>query len=163
MQFKMGKWEIYAKEKRCSINMETEFIVRTYKTGDFKQIQILWEETGMGNKQRGDDEVIIAKTIASGGELFILENTITSEIIGTSWLTNDQRRIYLHHFGIKPTYQDKGLSKPLLEKSLEWAKNTKLQIKLEVHIDNSKAILLYEKYGFKRLGDYDVYIIRRYD
>lgn len=143
--------------------METEYIVRTYKSGDFEQIQILWEETGLGNKQRGDDAAIIEKTIAAGGELFILEYAKNKEIIGTSWLTNDHRRIYLHHFGIKPTFQGKGLSKPLLEKSLEWAKNTQLQIKLEVHVNNKNALRLYEKYGFKRLGDYDVYIIRKYD
>lgn len=143
--------------------MDIPFNIRPYKTGDFEQIQLLWEETGLGNKQRGDNAEIIEKTIAAGGELFILENTSNNEIIGTSWLTNDHRRIYLHHFGIKPAYQGKGLSKPLLEKSLEWAKNTQLQIKLEVHIDNKKAIQLYEKFGFKRLGDYDVYIIRKYN
>jgi ribosomal protein S18 acetylase RimI-like enzyme len=35
-----------------------------------------------------------------------------------------------------------------------------LQIKLEVHQSNERAINFYKKAGFKRLGDYDVYIIR---
>ncbi len=52
------------------------------------------------------------------------------------------------------------MSKPLLRASLKIVKELGLQVKLEVHVDNAKAIHFYEKAGFKRLGDYDVYIIR---
>jgi ribosomal protein S18 acetylase RimI-like enzyme len=34
------------------------------------------------------------------------------------------------------------------------------QVKLEVHSTNLKAINLYKKFGFKHLGEYNVYIIR---
>ncbi len=53
-------------------------------------------------------------------------------ICGTSWMTNDGRRILLHHFGILPEYQGKGYSKILLKESLRYVKKTGLQVKLEV-------------------------------
>lgn len=137
--------------------------VRDYVDGDFERINQLWIETGMGGAVRGDDAKIINKTLKSGAKLFVLENMSTSEIIGTSWLTHDERRIYMHHFGIKPAYQGKGYAHYLMKFSMDFARSTGLQIKLEVHHENTKAIQLYKKWGFNYLGDYDVYIIRNYD
>jgi len=97
------------------------------------------------------------------GEAVRRSNHMTNdedEVIGSSWMTFDGRRIHLHHFGILPSYQGRGLSKPLLERSLDFVKSKGYQVKLEVHKSNKKAIELYKKYGFKYLGDYDVYIIR---
>ena len=75
-------------------------------------------------------------------------------------MTCDGRRILLHHFGILPEYQGKGLSEILLKESLEFVKSTGLQVKLEVHSSNIKAVNLYKKFGFKHLVGYNVYIIR---
>jgi ribosomal protein S18 acetylase RimI-like enzyme len=59
-----------------------------------------------------------------------------------------------------PECQGKGLSKILLKESLGFVKNNGSQVKLEVHSTNLKAINLYKKFGFKHLGEYNVYIIR---
>lgn len=142
---------------------ENKFHIREYKTEDFRQVDALWKETGLGGSQRGDDQHVIKKSIEKGGKLYILENKVPNEIIGTAWITNDGRRLYLHHFGIKQSFQGQGFSKPLLQKSLEYAKSTGLQIKLEVHKTNTLAVDLYKKAGFSYLGDYDVYIIRDYN
>ena len=139
-----------------------KLIIRAYRDEDFPAIDQLWNETGMGGKIRGDDRETIRATLLQGGRLFVLEDRETSEVIGTSWLTLDGRRIYLHHFGIKPVHQGKGYSNLLLNASLDFAKSTGLQLKLEVHRDNERAVALYEKAGFKYLGDYLVYIIRNY-
>ncbi|GAB4280179.1 MAG: hypothetical protein Kow0068_04370 [Marinilabiliales bacterium] len=138
------------------------YVFRDYKESDFNEVMKLWEDTGMGSPQRGDNNEIIVRTIKSGGKFIIMENKDTGEIIGTSWLTTDQRRIYLHHFGIKPQYQGQGLSHALAEESIKFARTKNMQIKLEVHKTNTKAIKLYEKHGFKYLGDYLVYIIRKF-
>jgi ribosomal protein S18 acetylase RimI-like enzyme len=66
----------------------------------------------------------------------------------------------LHHFGIKKSYQGKGLSNKLLDASLAAAKQMGMQIKLEVHKNNEIAGNLYRKAGFAALGDYEVLIIR---
>lgn len=137
--------------------------IRDYKPEDYLEVEELWKDTEMGGGERGDDNEIIEETIQLGGKLFILEDISTGKIIGTSWLTQDGRRIYLHHFGIKPEHQGKGYSKILLKESLNFARNTGKQIKLEVHKNNIKAVELYRKGGFKYLGDYDIYIIRDLD
>ncbi len=143
--------------------MNSSLSIRDYRKQDYPKIQQLWEKTGMGNSQRSDDDKVIDRTLKTGGKLIILENKDNDEIIGTSWLTCDGRRIYLHHFGILPEYQGKGYSKLLLKSSLDFARSVGMQIKIEVHKTNKKAIDLYQKEGFKYLGDYDVYIIRNYE
>ena len=142
--------------------MELKLNVREYLPGDFNAINQLWKDSCMGGSERGDNEETIEKTIKAGGKLFVLENLLSHEIIGTSWLSHDQRRIYIHHFGIKPAFQGRGYAHLLMKASMDYAQSTGMQIKLEVHKDNIKAVQLYKKWGFNYLGDYDVYIIRDY-
>ena len=141
----------------------TGYRIRDYNPLDYEAVSKLWLETGMGIPERGDDKSTIERCIKTGGCLLILEDEETRDIAGTSWMTYDGRRLYLHHFGILPAYQGKGLAKYLLEESLQYVKKTGLQVKLEVHSSNRIAINLYQKYGFSYLGDYKVYIIRDTD
>jgi len=141
------------------INKE-KFIIRNYHKGDYPAIMDLWIATDLGRPERGDNEKIIEESITLGGCMLIMEEKKSGTITGTSWMTFDGRRIHLHHFGISPDYQGKGLSKPLLEESLKFVKKKGYQVKIEVHRDNLRAIRLYKKAGFEYLGDYDVYIIR---
>lgn len=136
------------------------FLIREYSDGDFDRITRFWEITGMGSPERGDTRQTVEDTIKMGGNLIVMEEKGTGRISGTSWMTFDGRRIMLHHFGILPEFQGNGLSKILLEKSLQFVKNKGFQVKLEVHSNNFKAISLYKKFGFKHLGEYNVYIIR---
>jgi ribosomal protein S18 acetylase RimI-like enzyme len=136
-----------------------EYIIREYKAGDFTGIHTLWVMTHMTSPQRGDNESEISETIKVGGKLLVMQAR-SGIIIGTSWMTYDGRRIHLHHFGIHPDFQGKGYSKALLKESLAFVKVKGCQVKLEVHDTNMKAINLYTKAGFKRLGDFDVYIVR---
>ncbi|HAN17279.1 MAG: hypothetical protein A2X13_00340 [Bacteroidetes bacterium GWC2_33_15] len=140
--------------------MEKQFIVRDYTRNDFNKLNLLWQETGLGGTQRGDNEEIISNSLKIGGKLILIENTETNEIIGSSWMTFDGRRIHLHHIGVLPPYQNKGFGKLLTRESLKFAKEKGYQIKLEVHQTNKIAIDIYKKLGFTFLGDYDVYIVR---
>ncbi|MBE9466716.1 MAG: GNAT family N-acetyltransferase [Bacteroidetes bacterium] len=140
--------------------MNSKYIIRDFSADDIKQINEIWQQTDLGNAERGDNENIINNTIKIGGKFLVLENSEHNEIIGTSWITTDNRRLYLHHFGIKPEYQKKGLGIMLAKASLEFAKKKNMQIKLEVHENNKGAIELYKKLGFKYLGNYKVLIIR---
>lgn len=143
-------------------NKFPDFFIRDFTESDFDEVDALWIETGIGGTNRGDNLQVILATIKNNGKLFLLIEKQTDNIIGTAWLTNDMRRIYLHHFCIKPEFQNKGLSHMLCNESIAFAKEKNLQIKLEVHKNNIKAIDLYKKHGFNFLGDYDVYIIREY-
>jgi ribosomal protein S18 acetylase RimI-like enzyme len=137
-----------------------KYIVRNYHDDDYDQIAHLWEITNLGSPKRGDNKQTIEDSIQLGGALLILEEKNSGIVCGTSWMTFDGRRTYLHHFGILPEYQGKGLSNNLMKASLKYAKEKGYQVKLEVHKSNFKAINLYLKSGFRYLSDYDVYIIR---
>ncbi len=136
------------------------FFVRDYWAADYPHVADIWERTGMCTPGRGDTAAVIENTLRRNGRLLVLVEKKSDTVVGTSWLTNDGRRLYLHHFAIDPEFQGRGLSKPLLRESLKIAKEIGLQVKLEVHHDNEKAISLYTSTGFRSLGDYDVYIIR---
>ena len=140
--------------------MQPAFFIRKYTDSDYPEMIRLWESLGLGGAQRGDSEKIINRTIEMGGQLLLMIAQGSNAIIGTSWLTVDGRRTYLHHFGIHPDYQGNGLANILLDESLKLAKSFDMQIKLEVHKDNIKALGLYQKAGFNYLGDYLVFIIR---
>ena len=134
-------------------------IISDYQPSDCQGILELWRATGLGDAHRGDDHKVIMKTLEMGGKLLVLKSQ-NDRIIGSSWMTTDGRRLYLHHFGILPEFQGKGLANFLMEESMKFARKTGLQVKLEVHESNYKAIALYKKFGFKSLGNYQVYIVR---
>jgi ribosomal-protein-alanine N-acetyltransferase len=135
--------------------------IRNYREGDYPGIMAVWTATDLGRQERGDDEVTIERTLAMGGAMLIMYDTENGDkIIGTSWLTCDGRRLHLHHFGILPEYQGRGLSHYLLKEALRIVREKGYQVKLEVHTTNEIALKLYTKAGFEYLGDYDVYIIR---
>ncbi len=139
------------------------YIIRDYRESDYPALISLWEKTGLGSAHRADDALVISKTLQNGGRLLLMEMSSDATVIGSSWLTNDSRRLYLHHFGISPECQGQGLAKPLLKASIDWARSLKMQLKIEVHRENKVAINLYQRSGFNYLGDYDVYIIRKFD
>lgn len=141
-------------------SVHNNFIVRDYDPSDYPALINLWESLGLGNARRGDTEEIILNSLKHGGRLLILEHLPAAAIVGTCWITVDGRRSYLHHFGISLNYQSEKLANLLLSKTLAIVKEIGFQVKLEVHKTNFKAVNLYLKHGFRRLGDYDVYIIR---
>ena len=135
------------------------FSIREYVSSDYPAVNKLWVETGIGGAERGDDNAVILRTMSLGGKLFLLLSA-DHKIIGTSWLSTDGRRTYIHHFAITLAFQGMGLAKKLLRHSLLYAKNEGLQIKLEVHRNNLIAMNLYKKFKFTTLGDLEVLIIR---
>jgi ribosomal-protein-alanine N-acetyltransferase len=137
-----------------------KYSIRNYRQSDFDQVALLWELADMGSPARGDNNKTIEDSIRIGGTMLILEELSSGRVCGTSWITFDGRRMHLHHFGILPDYQGKGLANILMKESLNFIKAKGYQVKLEVHKSNFKAIELYKKSGFEYLGDYDVYIIR---
>jgi ribosomal protein S18 acetylase RimI-like enzyme len=137
-----------------------DFTIRDYRKGDYQGIMDLWIATDLGRPERGDNEKIIEESIKMGGSMQVMEEKASGNIIGTSWMTFDGRRIHLHHFGILPEHQGKGLARPLLKESLKFVKKKGYQVKIEVSRSNERALNLYKEAGFKYLGDFDVYIIR---
>ncbi len=138
--------------------MGSKFQIRDFCQDDYNALLGLWNATGLGGEERCDDRIVIQSTIEAGGRLFVMYKE--DRLIGSSWLSHDHRRMYIHHFAIHPDFQGRGLSKILLEKSLECCSLLGLQVKLEVHKENHSAINLYKSYGFDDLEGYKVLIMR---
>lgn len=136
-------------------------IIRDFHRSDVQQLFSLWDELDMGGAERGDTPESIRRTLEWGGKLLVMEDPGSRRITGSSWMTCDGRRIFLHHFGIAKDYQRKGWGMKLARESLKFIREKGYQVKLEVHQDNLPAIRLYEKLGFRSFPGYDVYMIRK--
>ena len=136
-------------------------VFRDYHPGDYEQLLQLWDELDMSARERGDTPQVILRTIDMGGKLIVMEEPETGTVAGSSWMTFDGRRIFLHHFGIMKIHQRKGWGMKLALESLKFIKEKGFQVKLEVHKDNLAAIKLYEKCDFRQFPDYDLYMIRK--
>ena len=135
-------------------------IIRDYRKEDFPMLIELWKITDMSDPERDDSPESIQSCNARGGKLLIMEDMQEGRMIGSSWMTNDGRRTYLHHFCIHPEYREMGLGTELAERSMDWIRKKGNQVKLEVHKKNIPAKNLYEKLGFFAFREYDIYMKR---
>jgi [ribosomal protein S18]-alanine N-acetyltransferase len=124
----------------------------------FRAIARIWDATGVGNPARGDTYESVQATLAHGGRIFTV--VVDGAIVAVCWITDDGRRLYLHHMAVAPEEQGKGHARALMERALAYARQRRLQMKLEVHRDNLRAKRLYQSFGFASLGDYEVFIRR---
>jgi ribosomal protein S18 acetylase RimI-like enzyme len=137
-------------------------IIRDYRDSDYDSLTGLWHDTGLAQPERRDDKESIRECNKLGGRMLVMEDVNTGRIIGSSWMTWDGRRMYLHHFGIHPDWQNLGLGTKLAEVSLEWISSLRRQVKMEVQKKNKAAIQLYTKLGFFAFEEYDIYMIREF-
>ena len=135
-------------------------IIREYQPEDFPQVEELWKETAVFRPERRDNSETILRCNRQGGKFLILEDETRQQIIGTSWLTWDGRRVHLQYFSVLPSHQGHGYGRRLAEASMAFARSKKAPIKLEVHRNNIQAIQLYESMGFKILEGYEVYLVQ---
>jgi ribosomal protein S18 acetylase RimI-like enzyme len=133
-------------------------LIRDYRPGDYQQVEELWKATGIYTVERSDTPDIILRCNQHGGRLLIMEDPERMRITGTSWMTFDGRRLFLHHFAIKPSLQGKGHGRQLALASLQFAKEKGFPVKLEVHRENVAALHLYRSLGFESFEDYEIFM-----
>ncbi len=134
-------------------------IIYTIDENTFVQVARIWQITGVGRPERGDTLELVRRTLRFGGRfLTMLED---DKPIGTAWITNDGRRLYLHHMAVLPEKQGQGYGRLLIEEAIGIADTMGMQMKLEVHEENAVARHIYRKAGFKDdLAAYRVMIRR---
>ena len=64
---------------------ESNYQVRDFRDVDVDSIMDLWELTGMGGLDRGDDLKVINMTLKMGGRFLVL--FVDEKIVGSSWMT----------------------------------------------------------------------------
>ncbi len=142
---------------------EPQIHIREYQASDCDELVDLWQLTGLDYPERGDDRSTIEECNRQGGKLLVMIHEPSNQLIGSSWMTCDGRRIFMHHFGIRPEYQNRGLGKKLLKESMKFIKSKGKQVKLEVHKESQAAKHIYESAGFCAFPDYYIYMIRNFD
>lgn len=134
-------------------------LIREYHPDDFPAVESLWKNTGIYTEELGDTADLILSCNRAGGKFLVLEDPSSGSVAGTSWMTWDGRRIYLHHFAIQASLQGKGYGRRLAVASLEFARELDCPMTLEVHSQNIPAINLYKSLGFEGFEDYHIYLI----
>ncbi len=148
-------------EKQEHTHPPGDLIIRDYCPDDHQSVVAVWDAAGLGGAERGDTSDAIETSIGLGGRMFVAVAG-GGRVVGTSWVTYDGRRMHLHHVGVLPSYRRRGIGRLLSVASIRYARERNVQMKLEVHRTNTAALALYRSLGFTYLGDYDVYIIRKY-
>lgn len=119
----------------------------------FKQLNLEWLDKY--NLTESHDLLILndpkGTIIDNGGVIFLAKSG--DEIVGSAAIINEGHDTYeLAKMTVAPVFQGKGISKLLLEKCLEAAKEK--NAKKIILFSNSQlqaAISLYKKYGFKHV------------
>ena len=120
---------------------------------DFKQLNLYWLDKY--NLTESHDMLILndpKKTILDkGGFIWLAKDG--NEIVGSSALINEGHNIFeLAKMSVKTEWQGKGISKILIEACLNKAKEIGAKkIILFSNHQLTKALKLYEKYGFKHV------------
>lgn len=125
----------------------------------YEKIRRLWVLTDIERPERGDVWEVALETLKKGGAILSLWEG--DDVLGALWITDDGRRLYLHHMAVHPDHRRKGLGRRLLKEGLAMARRLGRQPKLEVHETNLGARELYSGEGFTDLEGYVVMINRR--
>lgn len=124
-----------------------------FYSSDFRRINLEWLD-----KYSLKEELDVVtlnnpreKILNTGGVIFLAKSE--DEIIGSAALINEHDGVYeLAKMTVVPRWQGKGISKMLMEKCLERAKELLAKrIILFSHSSLNQAIGLYNKYGFKHV------------
>lgn len=118
----------------------------------YRELQSLWNATGISNPARSDSLESITHSLEHTGYLILAYEGM--ELCGSAWLTHDYRRLYVHHMAVLPERQDQGIGRMILQESLRVATELGYQAKLEVHSSNARALHLYQACGFSTLEGY---------
>lgn len=80
------------------------------------------------------------------------------EKVGRLLVTEQDDKFVIVDITLLPNYQNKGIGSTILLELLEIAATSNKSVQLSVHRDNSRAIKLYERLGFRYVAESEIYI-----
>jgi ribosomal-protein-alanine N-acetyltransferase len=99
-------------------------------------------------------------SIASGYHLEILlgEDRGRERVIGYLVAMEGVDEVHLLNITVAPAWQGQGLGTRLLESLCNWCRQRQAQwLWLEVRASNARALAVYQRFGFKRVGERKAY------
>jgi putative acetyltransferase len=120
---------------------------------DFKKVNLEWLDK-YGLTEEGDLLMLDhpeREILGTGGVIYLAK--VGELIVGSAALINDGKGIFeLAKMAVTDSFKGKGISKLLIEKCLEKAKELEVKkIYLQSNSQLSTALALYKKYGFKEV------------
>lgn len=106
-----------------------------------------------------EEKEMLEKVLNSESQIFLVAEK-NGKIVGNASYTGftNARMAHRGEFGISVLKSEwgQGIGSMLLEKIIDFAKNTAQAeiISLEVRSDNERAIGLYKKFGFQKIGEF---------
>lgn len=78
---------------------------------------------------------------------------VQGELLGYYIAMPGAGEVHLLNITVAPAYQRQGWARVMLDDLRDWARSLKFQwVWLEVRISNTRAIAIYEQYGFRRIS-----------
>lgn len=120
---------------------------------DFRKLNLEW--LNKYNLTEEYDLVVLddprGKVLDSGGVIYLAK--LGNEIVGSAGLMKEEEGVFeLVKMAVTEQWQGRGISKLLLDKCLEAARQLKLKkITLYSNSQLQRAIKMYEKYGFRHV------------
>ena len=120
-------------------------MIRVFNENDLYAVMQIWFDTNIIthnfiSKSYWIDNYDMVKEILPQAEVYVYENEITNQIEGFIGLTNN----YIAGLFVKESAQSKGIGKQLLD----YAKNVKENMTLNVYEKNDRAIKFYMREQF---------------
>lgn len=120
-------------------------MIRVFNENDLYAVMQIWFDTNIIthnfiSKSYWIDNYDMVKEILPQAEVYVYENEVTNQIEGFIGLTNN----YIAGLFVKESAQSKGIGKQLLD----YAKNVKENMTLNVYEKNDRAIKFYMREQF---------------
>ena len=121
-------------------------MIRVFNENDLYAVMQIWFDTNISthnfiSNSYWIDNYDMVKEILPQAEVYVYENEITNQIEGFIGLTNN----YIAGLFVKESAQSKGIGKQLLD----YAKNVKENMTLNVYEKNDRAIKFYMREQFR--------------
>lgn len=131
--------------KACAISMQNQGI---YQWNEHYPTKIIFEEDIAANE---------LYTLEIDNEIMgtiVISTKVDAEYVPLKWLTPNSNNIYIHRLAIHPKIQGKGHAQKLMDFGEDYAlKNGFVSVRLDTFSQNKRNQKLYEKRGYKRLGN----------
>ena len=120
-------------------------MIRTFRKNDLFVVMQIWLETNIKAhsfipKAYWTDNYAVVKDILPQAEIYVYEDDNTSQIGGFIGLTDN----YIEGIFVREAIQSKGIGKQLLN----YAKEIKSSLRLNVYQKNTRAITFYQREQF---------------
>lgn len=125
---------------------------RLYTTEDYQIVKQLWVDSGLllSLSDKKDEIQILADH--QGNKFYIIERN--NFIIGTVICSYDGRRGYIQHVTVKPTEQNKGIGKLIMDHAMKYYTEKRVvKVHLMVERSNKEVVAFYERLGWKIRDD----------